>query len=248
MNIFLIPLYNESENLPELADTLLRRPEAGEDYYFLVDDGSTDNTSEVARECFAGRPFGVLRLDVNRGPGRAFDTGFTNILDRFGDDDIRVITLEGDNTSDLSVLPAMMEASGSGHELVLASVYHDGGGFSRPNKFRRLASNMANGMLRYIFRLDVLTLTSFYRIYNLGALRRIRNRYGNLCSEDGFICKVELLLRARECGVSMKEIPVMLQSHKRKGKSKMKILKTGWQYVRFMIRNRSEYNSTGPAG
>jgi dolichol-phosphate mannosyltransferase len=234
-------LYNEAANIPMLASNLFARQESDRDYYVLVDDGSTDGTGAAVEAAFLGKAYHYLRLDLNQGPGRAFDAGFAFILDRFSEDDLRVVTMEGDNTSDLSVLPAMLEAAGAGHDLVLASVYAPGGGFSRPSRFRRLVSNMANGLLRLVFRLHIRTLTSFYRVYRLGLLRRIRQRYGCLCAERGFICKVELLLRARACRARITEVPVVLQSHLRKGKSKMKVLRTGWEYLMFIRRHLGQY-------
>ena len=135
----------------------------------------------------------------------------------------------------------MLSKMDEGHDLVLASVYAPGGGFSRPSHYRMAVSNFANGLLRKAFRLDTLTLTSFYRVYDLALLRSIREKFGSFCDERGYICKVELLLRARACGARIAEVPVTLQSHRRIGRSKMKVLKTGIDCLRFMVRHFRSY-------
>ena len=59
----------------------------------------------------------------------------------FGDND-KVVTVEGDNTSDLEILPVMLANSKMGFGLVLASVYAQGGGFDKTSAFRKIISFM----------------------------------------------------------------------------------------------------------
>ncbi len=241
MNVFLIPVLNEAANMPALATSLMQAGRDPDTLFLFVDDGSSDGTAEAIRQAFAGRTCEVLVNPVNRGPGFSFNRGFEWIGTHVAGDPVRVITLEGDNTSDLSVLPAMLAKADEGYGLVLASVYAPGGGFSRPSHYRMLVSNLANGLLRKAFGLSVLTLTSFYRVYDRAVLERIRTTYGSYCDERGFICKVELLLRARACGTRIAEVPVTLQSHLRKGPSKMKVIRTGLDYLRFLFASIRKY-------
>jgi len=241
MNVFLIPLFNEAANVQALATSLMQADNDPGTLFLFIDDGSADGTAEAIRKAFSGRTCEVLVNPVNRGPGFSFNRGFEWIGKRVTGDTVRVITLEGDNTSDLSVLPAMLAKADEGYGLVLASVYAPGGGFSRPSHYRRLVSNIANGLLRKAFGLSVFTLTSFFRVYDRAVLGRIRTAYGSYCDERGFICKVELLLRARACGARIAEVPVTLQSHLRQGPSKMKVFRTGLDYLRFLRKNAGKY-------
>ena len=107
--VFVVPVYNEAENVPRLlADFESRRElfRAG-GRLILVDDGSTDGTGELIRAHEGGLPLQLVELGHNQGPGAAFRAGFAAALDGAADDTL-VVTLEGDTTSDLDSLTPML--------------------------------------------------------------------------------------------------------------------------------------------
>ena len=75
-----IPAYNESERIVAPLRTILDFVEASDTVFevIVVDDGSSDDTAEVARRICAERPAAetnVIRYDENRGKGFAVNTG-----------------------------------------------------------------------------------------------------------------------------------------------------------------------------
>jgi glycosyltransferase involved in cell wall biosynthesis len=74
-NIILIPAYNEEKNILEVIKRVKKLKKF--DKIIVVDDGSTDRTSEIARK--AGSI--VLRHRRNKGKGEAIKTGFNYIKD-----------------------------------------------------------------------------------------------------------------------------------------------------------------------
>jgi glycosyltransferase involved in cell wall biosynthesis len=82
----------------------------------VVDDGSTDLTSDTARQSGADH---VLRHSQNRGKGRALLTGFAQAFTLTPAVDA-VVTVDADGQHDPACLPAMLAALES-HELVLGS-------------------------------------------------------------------------------------------------------------------------------
>ena len=236
--IFLVPVFNESLNIPELAETLTNSCREYDKHYLFVDDGSTDNTIDLLKHHFPAEQLSIIQKRKNKGPGDSFNLGFNWILDRGYLDTDLVITLEGDNTSDPAILPEMVSIASLGFPMVLASVYAQGGGLDKTNLIRRFVSFVANILMRMVFDIKVLTLSSFYRVYQIGLIRKIRESYGSVVDEPGFISKIEILVKAIRLNTRIIEVPMTLHSQKRKGKSKMKVFKTSLKYVLFLIRSK----------
>ena len=234
---FLIPTYNESENIPLLAQNLINTLPHLNKFYVFVDDFSTDETVNLIKQLFSPNTLSIIEKNKNAGPGDSFNLGFEWILKHSENliEDV-VVTLEADNTSDLNILPTMITLSQLGYSLVLASVYAQGGGFDKTNIFRKIISFFANMFFRLIFDIKVLTLSSFYRVYNLSLLEKIKEKNGIIISENGFISMLEVLLKSIKVNAKIIEVPMMLYSANRKGKSKMKVWKTFKSYFIMMIK------------
>ncbi len=239
MRYFIVPTYNEAANLPNLARELapfLAQPDA---WLVISDDGSRDGTRELAQGLFPAERLTVLGDGINRGPGHAFNTAFEWVLERASEEDV-VITMEADCTSDIRILPHMLAIADLGYDLVLASVYAQGGGFEETTWLRKLLSATANFIYRFIFDLKVSTLSGFYRVYRVKALHRARDRWPKLIDESGFICMLELLTKLIRTDARVIEVPMVLSSQKRAGRSRMKVLRTTLEYFRFLWRFRSK--------
>jgi dolichol-phosphate mannosyltransferase len=58
-------------------------------------------------------------------------------------------------------------------------------------------------------------------------IKKLYNYYGNkIVTRNGFECAIEILLKLIYINTTITEIPMVLDTGKRYGKSKMKILKT----------------------
>ncbi len=238
MIFFLIPVYNEAANLDNLHRALTSREDHPTIHYVFSDDGSTDRSREMIDKLFAGSTYTLLGDGVNRGPGAAFNTGFEWIVKNASPTDT-VVTIEADCTSDLGILPVMLTLRTLGYDLVLASVYAQGGGFDKTSFFRKFISASANFLFRFLFNVKVLTLSSFYRVYSVQLLRRIQEKYAGFISESGFVCMLEILVRSIHCDARIIEVPMQLHSSRRIGPSKMKVFSTTLRYFRFLARGTS---------
>jgi dolichol-phosphate mannosyltransferase len=232
---FVIPAYNEAENVPRLlADLAPVARNLGARVIF-VDDGSTDGTAEVIREHARDLHFAIVTHTVNRGLGTAINTGIRAALGESSDDDA-IVTLEADTTSDLSDLPAMMAEFDQGADIVLASVYAPGGEIIGVAGWRLAASKSVSNTFRYLGGLrQIHTLSSLYRVYRAGTLRRAADTYGYLLvREPGFAANVELLLKLYNAGATVTEVPTINDWRTRKGVSKMQLKPTVIAYGRLM--------------
>jgi dolichol-phosphate mannosyltransferase len=231
-----VPAFNEADNMPALLSSIAEQldPLAQRYRIVVVDDGSTDGTAEACRRAAAaGLGVEVVRHDANRGPGAAFRTGFLHVLETAAPLDL-VITLEGDQTSDASVLPRLLHRVWEeGDHIALASCYLYGGGIAGTRLHRVGLSHVANGLMKKALGLSGLsTLSSFYRVYQASALMALRERYGDgFITTRGFECMVEVLYRAARLGLRISEVPMVLDGRRRLGKSKMKVVRTSIAYL-----------------
>jgi dolichol-phosphate mannosyltransferase len=233
---FVIPAYNEAENIPRLlADLAPVARHLGARVIF-VDDGSTDGTADVIREHSADLHIAIVAHTVNRGLGTAINTGVRAALGESSDDDA-IVTLEADTTSNLADLPKMMECFEAGADVVLASVYAPGGKIVGVAGWRLAASKSVSNTFRYLGGLrQIHTLSSLYRIYRAGTLRRAADTYGYLLvREPGFAANVELLLKLYNAGATVAEVPTTNDWRTRKGESKMQLKPTVVAYMRLMV-------------
>lgn len=242
MIYFLIPVYNESLNIEDLRNELINSLPGTDKKFVFVDDCSTDNTPEIIQNLFVDFNCKIITKEINKGPGDSFNIGFEWILSDSKDDNDIIVTIEGDNTSDVSILNNMVTICNLGYDIVLASVYAQGGSLDNTKFFRKILSFFANIIMRFILNLNILTLSSFYRVYKKSLIKQIKQNYNTIITEEGFLCKVEILIKAIRVGAKVIEVPTSLRVDKRKAKSKMKIYRTFKDYLRLMVNSRKFNN------
>jgi dolichol-phosphate mannosyltransferase len=232
---FVIPAYNEAENIPNLmADLAPRARELGARIIF-VDDGSSDGTAEVIEAHRQDLHLAIVRHKVNRGLGTAINSGLRAALGEAQDGDA-IVTIEADNTSDLDDLPQMLAKFNQGADVVLASVYAPGGRIVGVAPWRLAASKAVSNSFRVVGGLkEIHTLSSLYRIYRAGTLRKAAETYGwLLVREPGFAANVELLLKLYNAGATVDEVATVNDWSRRLGVSKMNLKPTVMAYGRLM--------------
>lgn len=230
---FLIPVLNEALNIERLFSSL---QELWRNYeprfiirFILIDDGSTDGTREEILKY--SRSFQldceILSHPKNLGPGKAFQTAFLYIAPLLSDMDW-IVTMEGDNTSRVELLNQMFERAKEGYEVIFASPYAYGGAVLNTSSIRVILSNIANTFVKEFLGVQgIFTVSSFFRLYRATALKRLQQVYGaQILEKDGFECMLEMLMKMIDLKMSISEVPMVLDTKRRLGKSKMKIVKT----------------------
>ena len=235
-----VPVLNEAPNLERLVSAFRDLDgEFGSSYrveFVLVDDGSSDGTAGIARNLASGLNLTVLTHDRNLGPGRAFSTAYEYLGPRLIEDDW-VATMEGDNTSRHELIRQMFTRAREGYEVILASPYAYGGGVANTSGLRVILSHVANGFLKSFIGLHgFLTMSSFFRLHRAGAIQRLQSCYGpRIMERTGFEAVVEMLIKMSLLGMTISEVPMLLDTSRRKGKSKMKIMRTIRNYLSMFL-------------
>jgi glycosyltransferase involved in cell wall biosynthesis len=193
--IIQIPCLNEEATLPAtIAD--LPRQVAGFDAVELlvIDDGSTDRTVEVARECGVEH---IVRLTSNRGLASAFQAGLDACL-KLGAD--AIVNTDADNQYSGADVPKLLAPILAGEaDMVVgdrnvATIAH----FS-PAK-RRL-QRLGSWVVRRLSGTEIADTTSGFRAYN-------REAALGLLVTDNFTYTLESLIQAGKMLVAVDQVEV----------------------------------------
>ncbi len=201
----IIPAHNEGASLAaRLAETTeafaIYRSSGYDFHYLIVDDGSVDETYDVA-SAFAGtrKNVEVLQHEHNRGLGSALRTAFARVKEGYA------MVLD----ADLSYPPAtgmqLLEAlECNGGDIACASPYMPGGSVKNVPTLRRILSREANRLLSLAVNGRISTLTSMVRVYRAEILPMLEFH----C--DGMEAVAELLLSGLRRHLTVVEVPATL--------------------------------------
>ncbi len=233
-----VPVYNEQEAVVALMDGLNNlKPFWREPFRVLfVDDGSDDATPSLLTLLAAENDnVAVVTHPENLGLGAAVGTIIDYALASLGLEDA-LVTMDGDDTHDPQLIPEMVrKLREEGLDFVVASRFARGGREIGLKAYRRLLSRGASAFCRLFFPIpNVRDYSSGFRAYRVEFLRRARSRWGALVTTSGFDCMAEILAKASRMGPAAGECPLVLRYDRKRGKSKMRILRTIGRYLRLL--------------
>jgi glycosyltransferase involved in cell wall biosynthesis len=200
-----IPAYNEA---PAIRDVILKAKRYA-DEVIVYDDGSTDNTYEVAKNAGAAT---VIRAPHNKGYGTAIRALFEASRDKNAQ---IMVTLDSDGQHDAQQIPDLIKPLVQGEcDIVIGSRFLTSRDSQKVPRYRSAGIKAITKFVQYASYEGITDAQSGFRAYNSNALRRI-----NLFDE-GMSVSTEILLRAKEKNLSVKEVPVTISydiSHKNIG-------------------------------
>lgn len=241
-----LPAYNEEQSLPPLLNRLERAyEESGLNIEILVvNDGSKDRTSEVARNFRGQLKVEVLDLHPNRGLAGAIKAGLFEAVKQCKSDDDIIIIMDADNTHTPGLILRMVRLITEGCDVVIASRYQPGSRVIGLSRFRRLLSDGASWLFRILVGIrGVRDYTCGYRAYRVEVLRKAFALYQeNFIRQSGFGCMIEILLRIQKFDPIIQEVPLILRYDLKEGESKMKIWRTIKQTLKLLFDYRFRKN------
>ena len=166
--IIQIPCLNEEATLPETIAALPRRIEGIDEVELLViDDGSTDRTVEVARECGVEH---IVRLTNNRGLAAAFQAGLDACL-KLGADVI--VNTDADNQYSGADVPKLVAPILAGSaDMVVGDRETDR--LEHFSPLKKLLQRWGSAVVRRASDTGVPDTTSGFRAYNREAALQIQ--------------------------------------------------------------------------
>ena len=212
--IIQIPCFNEENVLPATLGDLPRELEGFDTVeWLIIDDGSTDGTVRVARECGVDH---VVGFNTNKGLAVAFQAGLDAAL-KLGAD--VVVNTDADNQYQADDIPKLVQPI-LAHEadiVVGARNLKDHEEFSRVKKFLQ---RWGSWVVRRASQTDIPDVTSGFRAYNREAGLRL-----NVVSR--FTYTIETIIQAGKSGLAVTHVPIRTNPKMRESR----LFRSNRQYV-----------------
>jgi O-antigen/teichoic acid export membrane protein len=190
-----IPCYNESR----FIEDVVRRSQSYVDAVVVVDDGSSDDTAELARAAGAQ----TLLHPINMGPGAAARDCLQLGLDMQAD---VLVTLDGDGQHNPDEIPDVIAPILTGEaDLVIGSRFM--GRHNNVARYRRFGIGVITLLYNAGARTRITDGQSCFRAYNRRALETLH------ITEPGFGFSVETLVQARSAGLRIRETSISCVYH-----------------------------------
>jgi len=190
VTIAAMPAYNEESSIAKMVLGCKKCV----DKVVVVDDGSTDATSEIALALGAY----VVRHNKNEGYGAALRSCFKIARDLGAD---KMVIIDSDGQHDPGEIPSLLKPIEMGADLVIGSRFCNGNGKNIPSyrkfgmKVLDLATSLAGGV-------EVTDSQSGYRSYGRRAIEKI------FVEGNGMSAGSEILLQARDNNLKVEEVEI----------------------------------------
>lgn len=199
--IAIIPAYNESQNIEEIIVETSKYVNS----VIVVDDGSNDNTSSIARKMGAK----VIRNEYNMGKGEALKKGFLECY-KYNADIIVALDADGQHTP--SDMPSLIEPIETGKaDIVIGSRFLDGN--SKLDKdsqeipqYRQRGLSFINYINNSLTSNRIKDTQSGFRVYSLKASKIVPK-----CRSTGYGIETEQLSIAESNNYRILEVPVKIK-------------------------------------
>lgn len=207
----IIPAYNEEKGLPLVIEECQDKV----DEIVVVDDGSSDNTYEVARKYNVC----LVRQEKNKGKVAAIRTGISHAT---GD---IVILIDADFTYPANHIPELVAKIDEGAELVLGSRFLDG--INNMPLLNIIGNKIFSAVAAYISCVNITDGQTGFRAFKRDMFSKLDVRAGSLEYET------KMTVKAAKLGYRIVEIPIEYRI--RVGKSKLKPIQDGLKMSKGLV-------------
>jgi dolichol-phosphate mannosyltransferase len=210
--LIIVPTYNERENLPRIAERLLRLPVPVD--MLVVDDNSPDGTGKIADELAARHPqIHVLHRAEKNGLGRAYIAGFKWALERRYE---FIFEMDCDLSHNPDDVPIFLTAAKDA-DLVLGSRYLGGIRVINWPLSRLMLSRCAGKYVKLVTGMPFTDPTGGYKCFRRRALESLNF---DKVQSNGYSFQIETTHRLWMEGMKIVEVPIIF-TERAEGHSKI---------------------------
>lgn len=222
----IIPCYNEADGIAKVIEKFPHDRITRNLFnirIYVIDNNSTDNTAEVAREAGA-----IVISETKKGKGNAMRTGFKSLPD----DVDYVVMLDGDDTYDPSEVLRLVEPLHAGFCNVVIGSRLSGRihGESMP-AFNRFGNWFFTHLVRYTYRANVTDVLTGYFAWK----KEVIDELHPYLISDGFAIEMEMITKMARLDHEIYSVPVSYTQ--RAGDSNLSPVGDGWRILKMYIRN-----------
>lgn len=196
LSVFL-PTYNESENIKSVV---LHTKDVLQDVVdnweiIVVNDGSSDNTKAVVEALSKDdKRIRVINHEKNLGYGSSLRTGFYNSKYSW------ISFIDSDGQFDFSEISRFIEKQKETNSDVVIGYYTK----RRVSKFKIITSKMWEFAVWFLFGLKVRDIDCGFKMIS----KKVIDKIPKLESERGAFISSEFLIKAKQSGFNIQEVPV----------------------------------------
>jgi glycosyltransferase involved in cell wall biosynthesis len=178
--VIVVPAFNEESRVGPVVREIVFQ---GFDVV-VIDDGSTDNTSEQAKSSGAR----VITHAFNLGQGAALRTGFDYAV-RGGW--TYAVSFDADGQHDLGNVVSMLNKAEAGRfDVVLGSRFRSGASNNAP-AFRRLVLRVATRLTNFWFRSSFTDVNNGLRVFRVDALKKMSLRQNRMAHASEILSEIK---------------------------------------------------------
>lgn len=214
-----IPAKNEAVSIGELVRNLVQAPRIGE--VIVVDDGSTDNTADVA----ARQGARVISNPYSKGNGAAVKMGARHAKGEV------IVFMDADGQHRFEDVPVLLDELDKGYDMVIGARQRG----SQASWGRGIANKLYNQLATYMTGRKIEDLTSGFR-----AVRSAKFREFLYLLPNGFSYPTTSTMAFFRAGYSVAYIPI--HSPRRVGKSHLRPLRDGLRFLLIIFKIGTLYS------
>ncbi len=218
--LVIIPAYNEEGSIEKVIEEV--RNHLPQVDILVVNDGSTDLTSERAKEKGAV----VLELPFNLGIGGAMQAGYKYANEKGYDIAIQV---DGDGQHDPKEIPKLLRTLEEKQwDMAIGSRFIADSAEYKESTMRRVGISVLSKVISVILRQKITDPTSGFRAANRKAIKLFASDYPQDYPEP------EALVLLSRCGLKMGEVPVSM-NQRYSGESSITKIRSVYYMVKVLL-------------
>ena len=200
--LVMLPALNEEKGLPKV----LKKMPQFVDHVLVIDNNSTDNTAEVAKELGCN-----VLFEKRRGKGNAFQAFLKQFVPSEFD---FVVMLDSDNTYDASEMEKLIQPLFNGFDVVIGDRLHGQREGKSLNRVNLIGNHLLTFAAKLLYFFEVKDICSGYWAFKSNKLKGLNIR------EKGFGLEQDLFSQSRKNRLKIESVPICYGL--REGKEKLR--------------------------